>query len=644
MASCWIITLSLSCIVCATMAHAQRTFAIQNDQFVLDGKPMRLLSADIHYFRIPRPYWADRLLRLKAMGLNSVQVYVPWNVHQPDINRFDFQGRADLLGFLQLAHSLDFLVLLRPGPYICAEWEFGGFPSWLQSVPNIVLRSSDAVYLSYVDSYMSVLLSLIQPMLYANGGPIIMVQLENEYGSYGDDHAYKTWLRDFVRPYVNNSAVLYTTDGAADRFLTSGVVEGVYAVGDFGPGTDVAAAFELQKTYNAPASSPPFCSEFYTGWLTHWGEKMAQTSTQALINTLKDILAYHNGASVNLYMGFGGSNFGFMNGANLLGDVYQPTITSYDYDAPISEAGDLTDKYFAIRDVLSQYATSPVPSPPAPLPKTAYGSVTLQATSFAAALASIVPIRSAEPLTMEALSQDYGFILYRTQIHAAPVDRFVNLTADWVRDRAVVLVNGVSQGVLYRNDNTSIQLSIEKSDVPAVLELLVENMGRVNYFDSGTVIDERKGLQHVRLDGTLLVGEGIWAQIPLPFTSKHLQQIEEAANSMVLKTDDGGRAGPKLYRGILSIDSEPTDTFISMEGWTKGVVFVNSHNIGRYWETVGPQHTLYIPADFLKQGPNSIFVFELHDGNSNGTVVFDHKPYFDYESRSLTSGHERSSF
>ncbi|MFT7816128.1 beta-galactosidase isoform X1 [Arapaima gigas] len=327
---------------------APRTFEIdyKNDCFHKDGQPFRYISGSIHYSRIPRIYWKDRLLKMYMAGLNAIQTYVPWNYHEPVPNQYVFSGDRDLEYFLQLASDIGLLVVLRPGPYICAEWDMGGLPAWLLNKTDIVLRSSDPDYIGAVDKWMGKLLPMIKPFLYQNGGPVITVQVENEYGSYfACDYNYLRHLTRLFRYHLGGEVVLFTTDGASVGYLKCGSLQGLYATVDFGPGGNVTAAFAAQR-YAEP-NGPLVNSEFYTGWLDHWGEHHSVVPASAVAKSLNEILEV--GASVNLYMFIGGTNFGYWNGANT---PYAPQPTSYDYDAPLTEAGDLTDKYFAIRDVI----------------------------------------------------------------------------------------------------------------------------------------------------------------------------------------------------------------------------------------------------------------------------------------------------
>ncbi|GMP35112.1 hypothetical protein CsSME_00007698 [Camellia sinensis var. sinensis] len=326
-----------------------RKFKIAEDMFWKDGKPFQIIGGDLHYFRVLPEYWEDRLLRAKALGLNTIQIYVPWNLHEPRKGQLVFEGIADIVSFLKLCQKLDLLVMLRPGPYICAEWDLGGFPAWLLAIePALTLRSSDPAFLDLVDKWWGILLPLMAPLLYDNGGPIIMVQIENEYGSYGDDKVYLHHLVTVARGHLGDDTILYTTDGGSRETLEKGTIHGdaVFSAVDFTTGDEPWPIFKLQKEFNALGKSPPLSAEFYTGWLTHWGENIAKTDADFTAAALEKILS-KNGSAV-LYMAHGGTNFGFYSGANTGANEsdYKPDLTSYDYDAPIQETGDVDNAKF----------------------------------------------------------------------------------------------------------------------------------------------------------------------------------------------------------------------------------------------------------------------------------------------------------
>ncbi|KAF6738351.1 Beta-galactosidase [Oryzias melastigma] len=387
------------------------------DCFRKDGERFRFISGSIHYSRIPRVYWKDRLLKMYMAGLNTIQTYIPWNYHEESPGMYNFSGDRDVEYFLKLAQDIGLLVILRPGPYICAEWEMGGLPAWLLSKKDIVLRSSDPDYVAAVDNWMGKLLPMMQPYLYQNGGPIITVQVENEYGSYfACDYNYMRHLTKLFRSHLGEDVVLFTTDGAGLNYLKCGAIQGLYATVDFGPGSNITAAFGAQR--HAEPHGPLVNSEFYTGWLDHWGSQHSVVSPDLVAKSLNQQLAM--GANVNMYMFIGGTNVGYWNGAN---SPYSAQPTSYDYDAPLTEAGDLTEKYFAIREVIKMYRKIPEGPVPPSTPKYAYGAVTMKKLQTVVDALEILsfsgPVKSTHPQTFIDLNQAYGYVLYRTTL---PVD------------------------------------------------------------------------------------------------------------------------------------------------------------------------------------------------------------------------------
>ncbi|NXN51764.1 BGAL galactosidase, partial [Rynchops niger] len=422
----------------------QRSFGIDYDCgcFVKDGEPFRYISGSIHYSRVPRYYWKDRLLKMKMAGLDAIQTYVPWNYHEPQLGVYDFSGDKDLEYFLQLANDTGLLVILRAGPYICAEWDMGGLPAWLLEKKSIVLRSSDSDYLAAVEKWMGVLLPRMRPHLYHNGGPVIMVQVENEYGSYfACDYDYLRSLLKLFRQHLGDEVVLFTTDGASQFHLRCGALQGLYATVDFAPGGNVTAAFLAQRS--SEPTGPLVNSEFYTGWLDHWGHRHSVVPAQTVAKTLNEILA--RGANVNLYMFIGGTNFAYWNGANM---PYMPQPTSYDYDAPLSEAGDLTEKYFALREVIGMYKQLPEGLIPPTTPKFAYGKVHLQKVGTVVELLDMLshegPVKSTYPLTFVQVKQYFGFVLYRTTLPKNCTEPTqLSSISNGVHDRAYISVDGV---------------------------------------------------------------------------------------------------------------------------------------------------------------------------------------------------------
>ncbi|CAN0878039.1 Beta-galactosidase 17 [Linum grandiflorum] len=623
-----------------------RTFEIADDKFWKDGSPYRIVGGDLHYFRTLPEYWEDRLLKAKALGLNTIQTYVPWNLHEPQPGKLSFQGIADLVSFLRLCHKLDLLVMLRAGPYICGEWDLGGFPAWLLATnPPLKLRSSDRNYLQLVDRWWGTLLPKIAPLLYNNGGPIIMVQIENEFGSYGDDQTYLRHLVRLARRHLGDSIILYTTDGGARENLERGTIRGdaVFSAVDFTTGDDPWPIFKLQKEFNAVGKSPPLSTEFYTGWLTHWGEKIATTDADFTASSLETILS-RNGSAV-LYMAHGGTNFGFYNGANTGTDEsdYKPDLTSYDYDAPISESGDVDgSKYSALRKVIERYSATSLPPIPANIVKRGYGPIELRKTGSLFHLLDLAKpsneVESVDPLSMESLGQMFGFMAYVTNYSAK--DTGNSLYIPEVHDRAQVFTSCTSGnkpkyiGTIERWSNKQLGLPNAKCASNTSLFILVENLGRINY---GKYMFDRKGiLSSVYLDGKVLQG---WRMISIPLTNlnedwgANLNDVLKSNISIVSRTGSLTTTRKRTTHKSRSISVEPTfyagrfvveeaaDTFLSFEGWGKGVAFVNDFNIGRYWPSNGPQCSLYVPAPVLKHGKNVLVVFELESPNPELSVL-----------------------
>ena len=566
--------------------------------FRLDGEPFRILSGGLHYFRVHPGQWADRLRKARLMGLNTVETYVPWNLHQPRPDHFRMDGALDLPAFLDLAAAEGLHVLLRPGPYICAEWEGGGLPSWLLNEPDIRLRSRDPRFLAAVDAYFERLLTPLVPQLATHGGPVIAVQVENEYGAYGDDTAYLAHLADSLRGF-GVDVPLFTCDQPFD--LGRGALPGHLATANFGS----RSAQSLAALRAHQPEGPLLVTEFWIGWFDRWGGSHAVRDPGQAARELDEVLA--TGASVNLYMFHGGTNFGFTNGANDK-HTYRPTVTSYDYDAPLDEAGDPTEKFTAFREVIGKYAPLPDGPVPGPADKLALEPVAL--TESAALLDSAhllgEPVRSREPLTMEQLGQDFGFVLYETLLSAAGP---ALLELEQVRDRAQVFVDGRPVGVLER-ENHEHALAFDVPRAGAVLTLLVENQGRVNY---GPGIHDRKGLPgQVLLDGTPLVD---WTSRPLPMTRP---------DALAFATTTRPPTGPAFHRGTFELTGT-ADTFLHLDGWTKGNAWINGFALGRYWSR-GPQRSLYVPAPVLREGVNEIVVLELHAAHRARTVAFRETP------------------
>lgn len=564
--------------------NVRHRFALADSVFLLDGKPFQIISGELHYERIPEAYWKDRLLKAKAMGLNTVAVYCFWNMHEPEPGRFDFKGNQDVARFVRLAQQAGLWVILRPGPYVCAEWEFGGYPWWLLKDPHMTVRSSYPPFMKAARKYLDALGRELAPLQVTHGGPILMVQVENEYGSFGKDTSYERDIAHMLRG-AGFDVPLFTADG--DWLFKNAALPGVL------PGANgETSVTRLRQQVNAFHSGvgPYFIPEYYPGWLDHWGEPFVRVAAKDFLHNVDTLLGC--GVSISFYMFHGGTNFGFMNGANYTRQhPIQPDITSYDYDAPLSESGQLTDKYWALRRVIEKHLLpgTVLPKPPAPTPQIRIPAVSWQGE---APLESLLgrPVHSQSPLSMEALNQGYGWVLYRTSL---PVRYPSLLHIDSLRDYALVYVDGRFQGSLDRRLN---QDSLKLQNLSGKrMDILVENMGRINY--GPELLDNHKGiLGAVRLGSRILEH---WACYSLPMTHPQTFTFRHPVRSAT---------APVLLNGSFRLET-PGDTYLDMSRWGKGQVWVNGHNLGRYW-CIGPQQTLYLPGCWLHKGLNRIEVFE----------------------------------
>jgi beta-galactosidase len=584
------VALLAACAVCPIRGQAPpppaHVFAAQGDHFTLDGQPFRILAGELHYARIPREYWRDRLRMAKAMGLNTVATYVFWNVHEPAPGVFEFSGNADVAAFVRLAQAEGLRVLLRAGPYSCAEWELGGFPSWLLATPESqqALRTSDPIFVGAVARWMTRLGRELAPLQIGRGGPIIATQIENEYGIFGADPAYMPALKEIFLRAGFTDCMLYTADNW--RHMPNGMLPGIVAGANFGLGNGpkgLAALAQLRP------GAPLFVSEYWPGWFDHWGHPHQTRPIEPQLADLEHILS--NGAGVNIYMFHGGTSFGFMSGSSWTEEKFLPDVTSYDYDAPLDEAGHPTPKFHAYRALLARYADAPLPDVPAP-PSVA--TVKPFALREAASLWDHLPApeTSSQPLPMERLGQSYGYILYRRTLPAGTRGR---LEIDAVHDYAILFLDGRRIGIIDRRQGQT-RLPLPASGQTARLDILVENSGRIN--TDAIMRDERKGItREVRLDGVPLLG---WQIYRLPMS-------EMPAPGRW--TRRGTVQGPAFLRGAFTVESAG-DVFLDVRALGKGALWVNGHAMGRFW-SIGPQQTLFVPGPWLHKGSNDVVVFDV---------------------------------
>lgn len=592
------------CTTPSATPSATPGLTVAADSFLRDGRPHRIVSAAIHYFRIRPELWRDRLLRVRAMGVNTVETYVAWNVHEPEPGHFDFDGPQDVAAFIAIAADLGLDVIVRPGPFICAEWEFGGLPGWLLADPLLRPRRNEPRYLAAVDAWFDVLLPVLAPLQAGRGGPVVALQVENEYGSYANETAHLEYLRQGLLRRGATDCLLFTADGAGDGFQLGGGLPGVLSSATFGSRPEAALATLRRHQPDGPL----FCSEYWHGWFDHWGEPHHTRDAEEAAQVLDTLLAA--GASVNIYMGHGGTNFGWFNGANHDGTTYQPTVTSYDYGAPVGEAGELTEKFHRFREIIARHL-GPNPHPlPEPAPRLTPRLIRPEAvTTLRGSLDLLAKAHHcAEPEPMEALGQSLGLIHYRTRL-CGPLPQ-AELSVDGLADRAQVFLDGAELGVLHR-DRPSETFTIAVPEGGAVLELLVENQGRINYGPLLTA--DRKGISGgVRLDNQYQFD---WEIRPLPLTD--LTPLEFP------RTQGSPPTGPTFHRLRLDLDlnlDTPADAFLALPGWTKGTVWLNGFALGRYWAE-GPQETLYAPAPLWRTGTNEIIVLELHRAGTHLEVT-----------------------
>jgi beta-galactosidase len=566
----------------ATTPSQRHTFVVSGSQFLMDGKPYQIISGEMHYPRVPRAYWRDRFRKARAMGLNTITTYVFWNLHEPRPGVFDFSGQNDIAEYIREAGAEGLNVILRPGPYICAEWELGGYPSWLLKERSLILRSDDLKYTAAVNTWFARLRKEIQPLLAKNGGPVIAVQVENEYGSFGDNKAYLEGVKNALIANGMGDSLMYTADGPAE--IVKGSLPELPAVINFGTG-DAKKSFAMLKELRP--DGPRMSGEYWAGWFDHWGDKHHETDGAKEAAELQWMLS--QGDSVSIYMFEGGTSFGWMNGANSDGNNYEPDTTSYDYDAPLEENGTPRAKFFAFRKAIEEATGA---HPPALTEEEKRETFPIGAGMLSASLWRNLPmpVNSKTPLTFEDLDQSYGYVLYRTGLDAGDGGKLI---LDGLHDYAQIYVDQQLVGTLDRRLGTN-SLELPRQTHAATLDILVENSGRVNF--TKVIRTERKGLTgEVTLDGKR---PQHWEIYSLPMNDlSRLRFLPEPCN------------GPCFFKASMRVEM-PADTYLDTRALHKGMLWIGTKPLGRFW-SIGPQFTLYAPGPWLHPGANSVTFFDL---------------------------------
>lgn len=603
---------AFSLVMTGIHAQPKHSFQIKDSQFVYDGKVIQIHSGEMHYPRVPYEYWRHRFRMMKAMGLNTVATYVFWNYHNTSPGIWDFKtGNHNLAEYIRVAQEEGLFVILRPGPYVCAEWEFGGYPWWLQNNKELVIRTNQP-FLDSCKLYIQQLARQIKDLQITHGGPIIMVQVENEFGFYMsqrtdipvDQHrGYYLSIMKMLKD-AGFDVPLFTSD--VPWLFNNGAIPGIL------PAANGEKNIEnLKKAVDKHYPGGPYMvAEYYPGWLDHWAEPFIKVRTNEVVQQMEKYL--ENKISFNVYMVHGGTNFGFTSGANYNKEHgIQPDITSYDYDAPISEAGWSTPKYLAIRELMKKYSEVSLPEVPEQIPVITLPDIPLKRSADLFAWAkSIKPVKSDSLLSFEQLNQGYGYVLYSRKFDK-PITGEMRIPG--LRDYALVYVDGKFVGELNRMFN---QYEM-KVNVPlnARLDILVENLGRINY--DAEIPNNKKGIiAPVIMNGNEISGNWEIYKIPMNKTP----DIKEA------KTP-AQTTRPAIYYGTFNIE-KTGDVFLDMHNWGKGIVFVNGYNLGRYWK-VGPQQTLYLPGCWLKKDKNEVVIFEQQNDMVHDVLKTIDKPVLD---------------
>lgn len=588
------------------------TFEIKED-FMLNGQPFKIISGAIHYFRLPTSQWEDSLYNLKALGANTVETYLPWNIHEPAEGVFDFAGMKDVEAFVSLAQRLGLWVILRPSVYICAEWEFGGLPAWLLKESGIRLRSTDERFMSRVANYYQELLPRLAPLQVTQGGPVLMMQIENEYGSYGMDKEYLKATKALMEA-GGIEVPLFTSDGAWEEALDAGTLidEDVFVTGNFGSRSKENAAVLQQYFADHGKKWPLMCMEYWDGWFNRWGEPVIKRDPADLAMEVKEMLKL---GSVNLYMFHGGSNFGFYNGCSAREEKDLPQVTSYDYDALLTEAGEPTEKYYLVQQAIKEVCPDVWQAEPRTKTLKNLGSypINKSVSFFQTKEQMITPVASTYPQTMEQLDANYGYLLYDLELKNYQRENKLKIVE--VSDRVQVFVDGQLQEVATTALGSEMMLQPGDQETMEVA-VLVENQGRVNYGYKFNNPSQAKGIRGgVMQDIHFHQG---YRHYPLTFAPEQIDKIDFTAGKNPQQ--------PSFYAADFTLE-EVADTFIDCSAYGKGVVLVNGFNLGRYWSK-GPIHSLYCPKDFLKVGANQIVIFET-EGVELTAVTFSETPICD---------------
>ena len=566
--------------------QGKHTFALGDSAFLLDNKPFVIISGEMHYPRIPREAWRARMKMAKAMGLNTIGTYVFWNVHEPLQGKYDFSGNNDIAEFVKVAKEEGLWVILRPSPYVCAEWEFGGYPYWLQNIAGLEVRSKEPQYLEAYRNYLMAVGKQLAPLQVNRGGNILMVQVENEYGSYGSDKEYLDINRKLFID-AGFDGLLYTCDPVAA--IVNGHLPGLLPAIN---GIDNPEQVRRLIKANHNGKGPYFIAEWYPAWFDWWGTAHHTVPAERYAPKLDGVL--EAGISINMYMFHGGTTRGFMTGANYNDrNPYEPQISSYDYDAPLDEAGNATPKFMKFREAIMYNLPVGITLPEVPKPKLA---ITIPPVNFTqtSSIFDVLPEpkTNAAPLTFEQLNQAYGFVLYRTEIEGG---KSALLKIKELRDYGIIFIDGKRAGILDRRlKQDSLMLDLPAGKVR--LDILVENLGRINF--GPYLLKNTKGItEKVTLGADELKN---WQMFSLPFND--ISKVD-------LKNSQPAANGPVLKKATFNLQITG-DTYLDMSNWGKGSVWVNGHHLGRYWE-VGPQQTVYLPVEWLKKGQNEVVVLEL---------------------------------